>query len=448
MAYRGGRRTLVAAVTVAVLAAGAAVAADETAVSGADVTRLFGELLQDPANVELNLRFARVAEQRGDLEAAIGALERLLVNRPDLPNVRLKIGQLYQRLGSDAMARAYLEPLAAASETPPDLRDAARQDLRRASERPSPHHFSMTLFTGAQWQTNPGTAPGSSVFLLSGVPTQLSSAVSKRSDSDIFGQASATYAYDLGTPYHDAIVVDGLAYGSSFRRLHTLDTVFGNVTAGPRFSTERIGISGGGVRPYALTSGIRLGGAPYDYAYGGGLDYDQKLGRSLPSLDVDYEARQVNYHTTNNFPTARLLNGRLDHYGLSLTQALGPAALVEIGAIYNRQNTRLSGYSNDDLAIAATLSFGYRAGPLPFGYPCVTSISVARHYVDYDAPDPSVSPTIKRADHRWQISIGESVPITEHFSVAAVLYRDINSSNIGNYSYGNTSFLVGPQFSF
>ena len=450
VAHGGRRNALLAMVAVLawVLAAGASVAADEGDMSGADYARLFGELLHDPANVELNLRFARVAEQRGDLEAALGALERVLVNRPDMPDVRLKIGELYVHLGSYAMARAYLEPLATASDTPLEVRDAARQALGGANTRTSPHQFSVTLFAGAQWQTDPGAAPGSSVFLLSGVPTQLSSAASKRSDSDVFGQANATYSYDLGTPYHDEIVVDGLGYGSSFRRLHQFDTDSGNVTAGPRLSTERVGIPGGEVRPYALMGGIRLGGAPFDYTYGGGIDYGQKLGNSLPSLDLDYEARQASYHATSNYPAARLLNGRLDHYGLRLTEALGPAALVEVGAAYNRQNTRFSGYSNDDMAIAATLSFGYHPGPLPFGYPCVTSIGVARHYIDYDAPDASVSPTIKRADHHWQISIGESVPVTERLSVAAVLYRDINSSNIGNYSYGNTSFLVGPQFSF
>lgn len=423
-------------------------AQDASDASRAEFNRLFDALLHDPSNVELNRRFAEIAERRGDLEAAVGALERLLGIQPDQPRLRLKIGQLYVRLGSAAMARAYLEPLAAAPDVPPDIRAASREALTAVGGGASPQHFSATVLTGVEWQTDPAAAPASPGFLLSGVNTQLSSAFAKKSDSDVFVQGTGSYSYDLPTPYRDSIVAGGLGYGSSFQRQRQLDTALGELSLGPQFDTERFGARDGTLRPYALVSDVQLGGAPYDYGYGGGLDYGQALGPALPRFDFDYETQQDNYHATPNYPTARQLTGRLDHYELDVTQPLGKAALAGLSAAFNRQSTRLGGYSNDDYAIAATLSVGYSAGPLPFAYPCITSFTVARHYVAYDAPDPSVSPTIKRGDHRWQLSLTEVLPITQRLAVAAQLYRDIDSSNVINYSYGNTTFLVGPQLNF
>jgi hypothetical protein len=416
--------------------------------SGADYTQLYDQLLRDPSNIDLNLRYADAAERQGDLEAAVGALERILVIKPDLPMVRLRVAELYLRLGSAAMARSYLTPLLASGATPEDVRTAAVRDLQTAGGAASPHHFSVTFFAGAQWQTNPAAAPGSPILLLSGVATPVSNAAAKRSDSDLFAQANATYSYDLGTPFRDAVVVDGLGYGSSYRRLHELDTTLADVTAGPRLASERVGIPGGEFRPYALLGGARLGGAPYDEAYGGGLTYGQAFGQNLPHLDLGYELRQANYHGTLNYPTAQLLSGRQEHYALGISQPIGDIALAGLDGAYNRQNARFSGYSNDDYAIEGSLSVGFGAALLPSGLPAVTSLSIARHYIAYDAPDPSVSATIKRGDRLWRISLGEVVPVAPAFSIAAVLNRDINSSNIGNYSYTNTSFLVGPRLSF
>jgi hypothetical protein len=447
---RGCRFVVRLALAAALLPASAAgaFAQDARVTSTTEFDRLFDELLRDPSNAALNRHFAEVAEQRGDLEAAIGALERLLITEPDQPLVRLKIGQLYARIGSAAAARAYLEPLAAGRDVPPEVRQSSQEALGAIGGGASPHHFSATVLAGAQWQTNPGAAPASSAFLVGGANTPASPFLSKRSDSDVFAQGTGRYSYDLATPYHDAIVVNGIGYDSSFRRQHQLDTTLGEVSLGPRFGTERFGVPNGTLRPYALVSAVRLGGAPYYYGYGGGLDYAQDLGAGLPRLDYNYEAQEENYHATLNYPAARQFNGRLDHYEIDVTEPLGRASRAGVSAVFNRQGARIGGYRNSDFGIAATLSLGYAAGALPFIYPCITSFSVARHYVAYDAPDPAVSPTITRTDRRWQFSVTEILPITDRLAVAAVLYRDIDSSTVINYSYGNTSFLVGPQLTF
>ena len=60
---------------------------------------VFEQLFEDPTNLSLV----------GDLEAAIGVFDQMLVYDPELPRIRLELGVLYYRLGAYALAKTYLE---------------------------------------------------------------------------------------------------------------------------------------------------------------------------------------------------------------------------------------------------------------------------------------------------------------------------------------------------
>jgi hypothetical protein len=70
--------------TVLCLAVAAAIALlAPTGVARADeLSRLYALILKDPGNVELNLRYARLAEEQGDLRKALSAYERVMANTP------------------------------------------------------------------------------------------------------------------------------------------------------------------------------------------------------------------------------------------------------------------------------------------------------------------------------------------------------------------------------
>lgn len=67
------------------------------------------ESLGKPADPVALVNFAAAAVKVGDLEGAISALECLLLIDSDDPDVQLKLGVLYFRLGSLEAARSYLE---------------------------------------------------------------------------------------------------------------------------------------------------------------------------------------------------------------------------------------------------------------------------------------------------------------------------------------------------
>ncbi|GBF25979.1 hypothetical protein MnTg02_01015 [bacterium MnTg02] len=84
---------------------------------------LIRQLLNDPANIELNLRYADEAERRGELRKALQAYERLVANHPDDASLRRKLLRV-KRLLRPAVTLAYVS-IGAAYATNPRQRSSA-----------------------------------------------------------------------------------------------------------------------------------------------------------------------------------------------------------------------------------------------------------------------------------------------------------------------------------
>lgn len=63
-----------------------------------ELKRLYTQILRDPANSELNFRYARLAEERGELRKALAAYERVLVNDPNHPDVLRALQRIRRKL--------------------------------------------------------------------------------------------------------------------------------------------------------------------------------------------------------------------------------------------------------------------------------------------------------------------------------------------------------------
>src|SRR5437773_1589349 len=93
---------------------------------------LFQKMLRDPANLDTAFAYADVSAKLGDNEAAVSALERMLLFNPNLPRVQLELGALYFRMGSYDSARTYFERAAAAN-PPDDVKERIRTYLSEIS---------------------------------------------------------------------------------------------------------------------------------------------------------------------------------------------------------------------------------------------------------------------------------------------------------------------------
>ncbi len=68
----------------------------------------FDAMMADLDNPELSFQFVKVATEAGDLRGAISALERILLIKPNLANIKLELGILYLRLGANDLAETFL----------------------------------------------------------------------------------------------------------------------------------------------------------------------------------------------------------------------------------------------------------------------------------------------------------------------------------------------------
>ncbi len=120
----------------AVLAVGLAVAdvnayATDRATLQKEFEMTFDQMLEDPTDIALTKKYAKLAVELGDYEAAIPPLERLLMFNPDLVEVRLEVGVLYFLLNSHAISKEYLMEVKNHKDVTPELDRRADQYLAR-----------------------------------------------------------------------------------------------------------------------------------------------------------------------------------------------------------------------------------------------------------------------------------------------------------------------------
>jgi tetratricopeptide (TPR) repeat protein len=108
---------------------------------------LFQQMFRDPANLDVTFAYADVSARLGDYEAAVSALERMLLFNPDLPRVQLELGALYYRMGSYELARDYFDKAAAAN-PPSEVSARIEQYLADIEKSRSRHHLSGYVFFG------------------------------------------------------------------------------------------------------------------------------------------------------------------------------------------------------------------------------------------------------------------------------------------------------------
>ncbi len=218
----------------------------------------FQALFADPGNLEKSFAFAKIAIRLGNFEAAVSALERMLLVNPNLPRVRLELGVLYFRMGSYQLARTYLTRAVEGSDTPSDVKSRVEKFLAEIDDRLSVHSWSGTAYAGFRWQGNANAGPISSGVLVSGVPATLANEFTAKKDQNIFASGSVKHVYDFQSQDGTTFETNGIFYASQQRTQSSLDLVFIEANAGPRtvFDSSYTGTLN--YRPYAVLNYIAL----------------------------------------------------------------------------------------------------------------------------------------------------------------------------------------------
>jgi hypothetical protein len=416
---------------------------------------LFAQMLRDPANLDVTFAYADVSAQLGDNEAAVAALERMLLFNPNLPRVDLELGVLYFRMGSFEAAQSYFEK-AKSFNPPQEVAERVDEYLGKIHTAEQTSQFSGFFFTGMQYQSDANVAPGSALIHSPVGDVLLGSQFVKSPDANLFATGSVLYSYDLGNQDRDAIEATATGFMNHYLRFHRLDLDLGEVTAGPRFRFPDASFADGvSLKPYAILNEVGLGENQYFWTYGGGIEATGTFFGDVAAR-ASWEIRQKSFTNAPDRPLSTGLNGTDNIVTLSLTKPITTNSALSLEFDYLNQSTRLAYYANQNYAVSAGYRIRYDDPTGWVNLPWETSIFGSRSWALYDAPDPCCntsgstvffSPST-RYDRHWRFGATQSFQVLENVAIVVQVQRDIISSNLPIYAYTSNSVLVGPQIRF
>ena len=422
----------------------------------AEQDKLFQQMLREPGNLDVAFAYASVSAKLGDNEAAVTALERMLLFNPNLPRIDLELGALYFRMGSFDLASDYLNKALVAN-PPPEVRSRASHYLEEIAAQQSRSQLQGYVFFGAQYQSDANVAPGSPLIHSPVGDVLLSSQFVKRPDINIFGSGGFLYTYDLGTQSRDAIEVTGIGFMNHYFRTQRLDLALGEVTAGPRLNLPSPDdrISRLSVKPYAILNEVGLGEAEYFHSLGTGLENTATLWDDLAVRTI-FEFREKEFSNARDRPLSIGLAGNDKLVTLQLRQRVTPNSELLGQFDFLDQDTRFPWYANRTYGVTAGYHIAYDDPTGWFGFPWETTIGGSRLWSLYQSPDPccntSSNPAIfvpaKRDDRRWRFGITQAFWVADNVAMVLQFQRDIVSSNLSLYAYTSNSVLIGSQIKF
>lgn len=402
----------------------------------------FQATIRDPGDLDALLRYAEEAVKVGNFEAAIGALERMLIFNPDLPRVQLELGVLYFRLQSFQAAKSYLERALAHPEVPADIRQQTQTYLDEIARRESPDKFGGSVFTGLRYQSNADAGPNGGISRIFGTDLQLTGSSVAKSDFNWFASGTATWLHELDNPDGDVIETNAGGYVALQSSIHRLNLGLIQLDSGPRLRFGDVS-----TRPYALINTATLGSASYFSSAGVGVSGSYAVDQAFV-LDGAIELQDRRYHATSDSPRLADRNGVVTvgrvapRYVIDPDQTLG--ALIEVA--YDATRRTYERYTQ--ITLGANYSVAFAAPFAITDQPWNAMAGLSHVWRPYAGADPLIDPQTKRSDQEWSLTAGLQMGITASLSGVLQFQQIWAASNLPNYRYTDSIVTTGISLRF
>ncbi len=408
--------------------------------------QLFQQMVAQPANHDVTFEFVRVARSRGDYEAAIGALERLLFYNPNLPQVKYELGSLYFQLGSYEMARRYFKEALASPTLNPATRQRIEAYLPETEKLTLQSRLSGFVQTGIRSQSNATFAPSGSLLRLGGADFTLLPTAQKKSDINWFGLAGVSHDYDLNNRRGDILETRFVGYLTAQDRFSNLNVGLFDVSIGPRFQLPEL-MPGASLKIYGVGGNTWVGGSNYLSSGGAGTSLRLPFTQQW-TVQPEFEWRQNNFALGNMANVSTFNSGATYTGAVTSTYQLAQPLRLDTRAVVRRGDATFSYQAFDQWALEAALI--YQFAP-PFD--SITrnwSIAPFVKYIEtrFDAANPFIDPLVVRRDDQWSYGGILNMPINTTFGVSVAVQYDKVNSNLPNYRLDNFSVIAGPTARF
>ncbi len=408
--------------------------------------QLFQQMMLQPANHDITFRYVHVATARGDYEAAIGALERLLFYNPQLTQVKYELGALYYRLGSYEMARRYFKEALASPSLDPATRTRIEAYLPDTEKQLQQSRLYGFVQTGIRSQTNATFAPSGSLLRLGGGSFALLPTAQQKSDVNWFGLATVGHDYDLNNRRGDVLETRFVGYLTAQDRFSNLNVGLFDVSFGPRLMLPEL-MPGASIKPYVVGGNIWVGGD--NYLSSGGAGVSLRLPFTMQwTVQPEFEWRQNSFSlgTTANVST---YNSGATYTGAVLsTYQLAQPLRLDTRAVVRRGDASFSYQAFDQWGLEAALNYEF-APPFESITRNWSIAPFVKYYgTRFDAANPFIDPTVVRRDDQWSVGGILNTPINTTFGITTAVQYDKVNSNLPNYRLDNFSVIIGPTARF
>lgn len=407
----------------------------------------FQAVLQDPGNLDKNVTYAKTLIDEGDVEGAIAVLERLVLLYPDRAELHVTLGQLYQRIGSDAAAAQAYDAALTAPTTTPQVKAQAEDLRKRALDKASASHLTGSLFAGMQYQTNANAGPRHDEILAGG--TRVDRPHDDRPKDDFSGVLgfNLNHTWDFGRQ-------DGMALESrltGFSQLYAQNTELDTVRAAGSVGLGFAPFPGDGgffrLQPRANFEVASTNGEWLEGGGGPGIGATFVFNDTF-SVDLDYDAIYRNYDHVGGLGATQDYTG-FEHQGIvTLTWLARPGTTI-IGSIGGRAAGTEKDFLDYKGLQASVGAYQTYASPLSFlPYDWLAGLAVGYEARWYDSPDRSVDDDISRQDDIFQFDAVNTIPLNESWSVTQQVQYLLDDSNLRNYSYDNLTVAMSARWRF
>lgn len=305
---------------------------------GEEVT--YQDILKDPDNVELNVRYAKQQLARGNYKNAAGTLERILMVRPDINEVRLYYAIVLFQLDNPDEAEAQFNlikdlPMA------PEMRAQIGTYLEEIENRRQTTRYVVNLSFGGRYDTNRNSASKWNHNLVLDSHSALEDDDRIENDWGVLGSTSVSMNHDMGfQDRHELLASASYYHNHQFNR-DDLITQVGAVSGGVKLNFPEVTVT-----PTIFYNQVRLSHERYTKNWGAQLRLDKKLARPLNGFASAKYTDETYYHPTDS-TSSHLYTGYAKEYVLGLDYIVSPAHKVTASWTHTDKRAKVYYYEYD-----------------------------------------------------------------------------------------------------
>jgi len=407
----------------------------------------FQAVLKDPGNLEKNVTYAKALIDEGDIEGAIAVLERLVLLFPDRAELHVTLGQLYQRIGSDAAAAQAYEAALQAPTTTPKVKAQAEALRDQALDKASASHFSGSLFAGMQYQTNANAGPDHDRIFSDGALEDRPHDDRPKDDfSGVLG-FNLNHTYDFGRQDGMALESRFTGFSQLYAQNEKLDTLRAAGQVGLGFNPFPGDAGFLRLQPRVNFEAVSTNGEWLEGGVGPGLGVDLVFTDTL-SLELGYDALYRNYDHVSPLGRTEDYTG-FEHQGIATLTWLARPGTTLIGSLGGRAaDTKRDflDYKGLQASLGIYQTYGSPLSFLPRDW--LAGFSAGYEARWYDSPDDSVDPDVSRQDDIYEFNAVNTIPLSEDWSLIQQVQYLLDDSNLRNYSYDNLTVAMSARWRF